>query len=119
MTISTRNQSRACEWCGADFLVVAGPGRRPRYCRRSHRQRAYEARRIGSERGLSQNEVLVSRKTWEQLRDALYRLESASQDVAMDLLGGRATKAEYVEALAHLSAAVRDLQEVAVEPVAM
>lgn len=61
----------------------------------------------------------MSRKTWEQLRDALYRLESASQDVAMDLLGGRATKAEYVEALAHLSAAVRDLQEVAVEPVAM
>lgn len=37
----------------------------------------------------------------------------------MDLMGGRSTKAEYVAALAHLSAAVRDLQDVAVEPIAV
>ena len=37
----------------------------------------------------------------------------------MDLLSGRPTKTEYVEALAHLSAAVRDLQDVAVEPIAV
>jgi hypothetical protein len=36
----------------------------------------------------------------------------------MDLLAGRSTKAEYVEALAHLSAAVRELQDIAVEPIA-
>lgn len=36
----------------------------------------------------------------------------------MDLLGGRATKAEYVDAIAHLSAAVRELQDIAVEPIA-
>lgn len=36
----------------------------------------------------------------------------------MDLLAGRTTKAEYVEALAHLTTAVRELQEVAVEPLA-
>jgi hypothetical protein len=49
----------------------------------------------------------------------LYRLEAASEDVAMDLLAGRPTKAEYVEALAHLSAAVGDLQDIAVEPIAV
>ena len=37
----------------------------------------------------------------------------------MDLMAGRPTKAEYVGALAHLSAAVRDLQEIAVEPIAL
>lgn len=37
----------------------------------------------------------------------------------MDLMAGRPTKAEYVDALAHLSAAVRDLQEIAVEPLAL
>lgn len=37
----------------------------------------------------------------------------------MDLMAGRPTKAEYVDALAHLTAAIRDLQEVAVEPLAI
>ncbi len=37
----------------------------------------------------------------------------------MDLMAGRPTKAEYVEALAHLSTAVRELQELAVEPIAL
>ena len=108
-----------CEWCGGEFRISRGPGRPPRYCRRSHRQRAYEARKIAAERGLSADEVLISRRTWNQLRDALFRLEAASEDVAMDLMAGRSTKAEYVDALAHLSAAVRDLQDVAVEPIAV
>lgn len=117
MTISTK--PGRCEWCGGEFAISPGPGRPLRYCRRSHRQRAYEARRLAGERGISPDEVLISRRTWEHLRDALYRLEAASEDVAMDLLRGRPTKAEYVEALAHLSAAVRDLQDVAVEPIAV
>ena len=37
----------------------------------------------------------------------------------MDLMAGRPTKSEYVEALAHLTTAVRDLQEIAVEPLAL
>lgn len=99
--------------------MPAGPGRKPKYCRPSHRQRAYEARRVAGVRGIAADEVLLSRRTWEQLRDALYRLEAASEDVAMDLLQGKPTKAEYVDALGHLSAAVRELQEIAVEPIAL
>ncbi|MCP3994666.1 MAG: hypothetical protein GY722_06340 [bacterium] len=111
--------TRRCEWCGAEFRVAQGPGRPARYCRRSHRQRAYEARNLAGERGIRPDEVLLSRRTWEALRDALYQLEAASEDVAMDLMAGRPTKAEYVEALAHLTTAVRDLQEIAVEPLAL
>ena len=74
---------------------------------------------MAERRGLASDEVLVARRTWESLRDALYRLQAAAEDVAHDLVAGRATKREYVEALAHLSAAVGDLAEVAVEPIAV
>jgi len=119
VTFSSRTTRLSCEWCGERFDVRSGPGRKAKYCRPSHRQRAYEARRLAADRGLGPDEVLLSRRTWERLRDALYRLETASEDVAMDVLQGRPTKAEYVTALAHLSAAVRELQDVAVEPIAV
>ena len=108
-----------CAWCGDLIPEGTGAGRPRRYCRTSHRQRAYEARRLAERRGLGDDEVLISRRTWDRLRDALYGLEAAAEDVAMDVLGGRPTKREYVDALAHLSVAVCDLQDVAVEPIAI
>lgn len=74
---------------------------------------------MGERRGLGKDEVLVSRRVWNQLRDALYRLQSASEDVAMDVTQGKPTKAEYVEAIAHLTQAIGELQEVSVEPLAV
>lgn len=111
--------TRSCEWCGGGFPVETHPGRPRRYCRASHRQRAYEARREAQRRGLAPDEVLITKRAWHQLRDSLYRLETAAEDVAIDLQAGRPTKADYVEALAHLSNAVRQLQEVLVEPTAV
>lgn len=73
---------------------------------------------VAERRGIAPDEVLVTRHVWDALRDALYRLQAAAEDVAMDTAGSRATKADYVEAVAHLTAAVRDLQEISVEPVA-
>ena len=70
-------------------------------------------------RGIGRDEVLLSRRSWERLRDALYRLETTAEDVAHDLTAGRPTRADYVGALAHLSEAVRELQEVSLEPTAM
>jgi hypothetical protein len=35
-----------CAWCHQPFSVPARPGPAPSYCRRSHRQRAFEARRL-------------------------------------------------------------------------
>lgn len=96
-----------------------GPGRPARYCRRSHRQRAYEARREAERRGIAPDEVLLSRFAWDRLRDALYRLEAAAQDVVRDVGSGSPTRADYADALGHLTAAVRDLQEISVEPTAI
>lgn len=109
----------SCKWCGVRLPKQQGLGRRRTYCRQSHRQRAYEARRAAERRGIAHDEVLVSRATWDSLRDALYRLQTAAEDVALDTAGGRATKRDYVEAVAHLTHAVSQLQEVAVEPVAI
>ena len=111
--------TQPCDWCGEPFPKKSGPGRPRKFCRRSHRQRHYEAQRVGEQRRIGVDEVLVSRRSWEALRDALYRLQSASEDVAMDLMQGKPTKAEYVEALAHLGQAVRELQELSVEPLAL
>lgn len=74
---------------------------------------------MAERRGIGPDEVLIGRRPWDRLRDALYRLQAAAEDVAIDITQGRTTKTEYVEALAHLSAAVRDLQDVVVEPIAI
>lgn len=35
-----------CEWCEADFIRPSRKGPAPRFCSQSHRQRAFELRRI-------------------------------------------------------------------------
>lgn len=55
------------------------------FCRRSCRQRDYEARRRSSEIGLGDAELVIARTELEQLRDALYVLEAAVEDVERDL----------------------------------
>lgn len=38
-----------CEYCGVEFTREVKAGQPPRYCNRSHRQRAYEQRRAAAE----------------------------------------------------------------------
>lgn len=35
-----------CAWCGKKFEASNTRGPKPKFCRRSHRQRAFEQRRI-------------------------------------------------------------------------
>lgn len=48
MVLDERSQTYACEWCAAHFRRRFGWGRRPLYCTRTCRQRAYEERRRGA-----------------------------------------------------------------------
>lgn len=41
----TAGETRICEWCGKPFSAPHTRGPKPRYCRPSHRQRAFEFRR--------------------------------------------------------------------------
>lgn len=81
----TKPKNPRCAWCGAPFVLAGGPGRPSTYCRRSHRQRAYESRRLAADRGLRDDEVLLTRSTWESLRDAIYTVEAVAQDAMTDL----------------------------------
>jgi hypothetical protein len=86
------------------------------YCRPSHRQRAYEARLVAVEHRLSPEDVSrLSRSSFEAMRDLLYRIEAALQDVDADLAAG-AEPDEYRKALWHLYEAAADARAFAFEP---
>ena len=73
---------RRCEWCGSGF-EWEGMGRPPKFCRRSHRQRAFEARREASRLGIGG--VLLADEGWGRFLDAAYVLETAVADAEADL----------------------------------
>jgi hypothetical protein len=86
------------------------------FCSRSHRQRAYEARRRADSLKIPFGQVIVSESDLRSLHDRLYRLESAIEDVEADLAGKSGAKA-YQEAFQHLYDSAHDLVGVVVEPV--
>jgi len=88
---------------------VAGPGRPRAYCKRSCRQREYEATRRSKELGLNETELVMARVELEQLRDALYVLEAAVEDVDRDLAEGADDPTEVRRALEWLLDAARPL----------
>ena len=55
-------------------------GRPRKYCRQSCRQRAYESRRRGTELGLGDDELVVTRNELDDARDRLYLIETALSD---------------------------------------
>lgn len=103
---------RQCAWCGRTFAWGGGPGRPPSYCRRSHRQRAYEARREAERLGIGG--VLVAEDAWRGLLDALYRLETQVDDAVMDVAAGDPPD----EALRSVAAVVAEVSGALPEPLA-
>ena len=103
--------SRRCRWCARPFDVVPGrPGRPKEYCRRSCRQRDYEARRQSAALGLGEGQIVVARADVDALHDRLYELDSAIEDVERDLAAaGSPTTEDYREALDWLLATARPL----------
>jgi hypothetical protein len=76
-----------CKWCNRPIAAPdgRGPGRPREYCRRSCRQRDYEARRRAAERGLDEGEIIVTRARLAQLQDRLWVLGCAVEDVTRDM----------------------------------
>jgi hypothetical protein len=102
--------TRRCRWCGRPFAVSPGPGRPREYCRRSCRQRDYEARRQSTELGIGEAQLVVARVELDALHDRLYELEAAIEDVDRDLAAADPPDAQdYREALDWLLAVARPL----------
>lgn len=90
-------------------------GRPRKYCRRSHRQRAYEARLLAERMGLDRGEALVSADALRAINDRIYILESALTDVERDLRA----EGDHRAAFTHLYAAAAHLRGATLEPSAL
>jgi hypothetical protein len=106
-----------CGYCRRPLANWSGRGRPPAYCKRSHRQRAYEARARAAELSLEPGQLVVAGEDLDRLHDQLYALEAALEDVEADLAQSD-TAADYRRAFEHLRAAAADLRGTVVEPVA-
>src|SRR3954469_22863642 len=106
MTEST--EIRRCGWCGRGLPERTGPGRPRVFCRQACRQAAFVAGQRGEELGLSEAELVVTRAALDELRDKLYVLEAAIEDVQRDL-GEPHGEQELREAVAWLLDAARPL----------
>jgi hypothetical protein len=100
---------RRCRWCARPFTVAPGPGRPRLYCRRSCRQRDYEARRQAEDLGLGDARLVVARAELDALHDRLYELEAAIEDVDRDLAATTPGEDDYREALDWILRAARPL----------
>jgi len=116
VTKSSDPRPPLCGWCHRPIEQLPRAGRPRVFCGRSHRQRAYEARRRANALGIPAGQVVVSEADLQSLHDRLYRLESAIEDVRADL-GGKPGARAYREAFEHLYDSATDLLGVVVEPV--
>jgi hypothetical protein len=105
-----------CEWCNRPFDQRPGAGRPRKFCCRSHRQRAFEARRRADELEVPPGQVIVNEGDLRKLHDRLYRLEAAIDDTEADLAETSSGHA-YKDAFEHLHDAALDLAGVVIEPV--
>ncbi|MFZ6002612.1 MAG: hypothetical protein ACOYXM_01635 [Actinomycetota bacterium] len=98
-----------CRWCGRGFEVRPGPGRPKLFCKASCRQADYVARQRSMELGISESELVVARQALDDLRDRLYVLEAALEDVERDLAVADGEQ-DLRDALHWLLAAARPLR---------
>ena len=100
--------SQRCRWCGRPFEITGGPGRPRHFCKAGCRQADYIARQRNAEVGVSESELIITRAALDDLRDRLYVLETAVEDVDRDL-GDATGEQDLRDALAWLLAAARPL----------
>jgi len=98
-----------CGWCRRGLPERRGPGRPRRFCRQACRQAAYVAGRRRDELGLSEEELIVTRQALDDLRDRIYVLEAAIEDVERDLAAEEPTEQELRDAVQWLLDAARPL----------
>jgi hypothetical protein len=103
--------AQLCRWCRRP-VEQSGRGRPRLYCKRSCRQRDFESRTKSSAHGLDEQQIIVARAELDELRDRLYVLQCALDDVDRDFPDGfqAATKHDLAEAVGWLLAAATPLR---------
>jgi hypothetical protein len=102
-----------CQWCRKVILVTKPVGRPRKFCSQSCRQWEWVASQRARASNLGADELIVARAELDGLRDDLYVLACAVEDVERDLASskGRATIADLREHLDWLLDAARPLRD--------
>lgn len=102
------SRDRRCRWCGRPLEIAGGPGRPRQFCKAGCRQADYIARQRSAELGINESELVITRAALDDLRDRLYVLEAAVEDVERDLPEAEGEQ-DLRDALGWLLAAARPL----------
>lgn len=81
-----------CGWCRHPLAPATGPGRPKKFCSQKCRQWDWVSRQRATELELSENELVVARGELDNLKDLIFVLQCAVNDVTADLVSGRHTK---------------------------
>jgi hypothetical protein len=99
-----------CRWCRSPLAPNSGAGRRREFCSQACRQWDWVARQRASELALSEDELVITRTERDKLRDQIFVLRCAVQDVEQDLDPSiDPTTRDYKAALSWLLDAARPL----------
>ena len=99
-----------CRWCRHPLPPISGAGRRREFCSQSCRQWDWVSRQRASELALSEDELVITRTERDKLRDQIFVLRCAVQDVEQDLDPSiDPTTRDYKAALSWLLDAARPL----------
>ncbi|MEZ5216912.1 MAG: hypothetical protein R2705_14670 [Ilumatobacteraceae bacterium] len=86
MTELAERERTSCGWCGGVVRVAAsGRGRPRRFCSQRCRQWAWVTARRSRELELTEGELVVTRAALDELRDQLFVMACAVEDVRRDL----------------------------------
>ena len=99
-----------CRWCRSPLPASSGAGRPREFCSQACRQWDWVARQRASELALSEDELVITRTERDKLRDQIFVLRCAVQDVEQDLDPSiDPTTRDYKAALSWLLDAARPL----------
>jgi hypothetical protein len=99
-------EGQKCLWCRFPVAQTEGPGRPRRYCKRSCRQRDFEARQRAVAHGVDESDILLARSEVNRLRDEIFVLQCAVEDAERDLVDAKVLN-EYADILRILLDAAR------------
>lgn len=81
VSVRARRRPQHCGWCGRLLPEAERGGRPRRYCGQACRQRAYERRTAAERTGIPDDAVVLSAEELADLRDRLFQLRCAAEDV--------------------------------------
>lgn len=106
----TMKRNPTCARCGAE-LPASTRGRPRKYCSQSCKQRAYEQRNGLSGSKLPENAVVLSPDKVDGLRDRLYELRCAAEDVRT-AYEERATATEMSQLCDELVSLAKEIEKI-------